>query len=74
MNKQVKEEDLWCEYSDLPSPLAYRECADYDSMGNHGRFPKIKSENGNMKNFLQKLILWVTFRFPKKKRKNIWKL
>jgi hypothetical protein len=45
MNKKNKEEDLWCEYSDLPSPKAYINCADYDSMGNHGRFPKtIKKE------------------------------
>ena len=42
MNKKIKEEDLWCEYSDMPSPMAYVECADYDSMGNHGRYPKIK--------------------------------
>jgi len=39
-------EQLWCEYSDLPSPMAYEVCADYDSMGNHGRFPKtIKRRN-----------------------------
>lgn len=51
MNKKPKpetkpetnqEQDLWCEYSDLPSPKAYINCADYDSMGNHGRFPKMK--------------------------------
>jgi len=37
-----KEEDLYCHYSDLPSPMAYTKsiCTDYDSMGNHGRFPK----------------------------------
>jgi hypothetical protein len=39
-------EDLTCHYSGLPSPSSY-ECADYDSMGNHGRFledkPKKKS-------------------------------
>ncbi len=41
--KETKEErDLWCHYSDLPSPLAYTECMDFDSMGNHGRFPKGK--------------------------------
>jgi hypothetical protein len=37
-----KNNDTWCHYSDLPSPLDYVECADYDSMGNHGRFPKKK--------------------------------
>jgi hypothetical protein len=40
MIKKIKEEDLWCEYSDMPSPMAYAKCTDYDSMGNHGRFPK----------------------------------
>ena len=44
MNKKINKEDLWCEYSDMPSPLAYAKCADYDSMGNHGRFPKIKKK------------------------------
>lgn len=40
MDKKIKEEDLWCTYSDLPSPLAYDNCTDYDGMGNQGRFPK----------------------------------
>ena len=36
--EEVKEnEELWCNYSDLPSPLAYMECVDYDGMGNQGR-------------------------------------
>ena len=39
-NKKINKEDLWCEYSDMPSPMAYMDCADYDSMGNHGRFSK----------------------------------
>jgi len=43
--KEIKEEILseeeFCHYSGLPSPSAY-ECTDYDSMGNHGRFPKQK--------------------------------
>jgi hypothetical protein len=37
--------------SGLPSPSAY-ECADYDSMGNHGRFPKQKT---NSKSSLEKI-------------------
>ena len=37
-------DDLWCHYSNLPSPMAYAECADYDSMGNHGRFPETKKK------------------------------
>jgi hypothetical protein len=39
--KNKVEKDNWCHYSDLPSPGAYVQCTDYDSMGNHGRFPKI---------------------------------
>ena len=51
------------------------ECADYDSMGNHGRFPKPKTEEAqNMKRLIQKLMLWFTFRFPKNKQKDIWDL
>jgi hypothetical protein len=53
MNKEVKSDDLWCNYSNLPSPLAYDECMDYDSMGNYGRFPtpkkKIKKEKNKKK-------------------------
>ena len=37
-------QDLYCYYSDLPSPMSYAKCADYDSMGNHGRFPKVKKK------------------------------
>lgn len=51
MNKKIKEEDLWCEYSDMPSPKAYMTCSDYDSMGNHGRFPKIVKKES----FMEKL-------------------
>ena len=75
MTKQTLPQDLWCEYSDLPSPKAYINCADYDSMGNHGRFPKQKTKNKlTMKRRLQRLYLWFTLRFPKKKRKSIWDL
>lgn len=40
INREEKE-DLWCHYSDLPSPAAYMECADYDGMGNQGRVTQI---------------------------------
>lgn len=51
------------------------ECADYDSMGNHGRFPKPKTEETpTMKRLIQKLMLWFSYRFPKNKRKDIWDL
>ena len=75
MNNKVKEENLWCEYSDMPSPMAYAKCTDYDSMGNHGRFPVIKKRKViTMRRHIQKLLLWVSFKFPKKKRKTIWEL
>ena len=74
MNKEIKEEDLWCEYSDLPSPKTYMNCTDYDSMGNHGRFPKSKNKKRKMKRNLQKIFLWITYKFCKKKKKNIWEL
>lgn len=46
MKKEDKKEEIlseeeFCHYSGLPSPSAY-ECTDYDSMGNHARFPKQK--------------------------------
>jgi len=75
VNKKINEEDLWCEYSDMPSPIAYAQCADYDSMGNHGRFPKIKDEKITiLKRLIQKLALWMSLNFPKRKRKSIWDL
>jgi len=75
MDTKIKEEDLWCEYSDLPSPKAYIKCADYDSMGNHGRFPKQKTKDiSEMKRIIQKIMLWFSFKFTKKKRKDIWEL
>ena len=77
MNEKIEEQDLWCEYSDLPSPKAYINCTDYDSMGNHGRFPKSKQKIKKMRSFkryIQKIMLWVSYRFPKKRRKDIWEL
>lgn len=42
--KTINKDDLYCHYSDLPSPMAYvkNDCMDYDSMGDCGRFPKVK--------------------------------
>jgi hypothetical protein len=79
MSKKTKEESMWCEYSDLPSPLAYAKCADYDSMGNHGRFPKSKAKTKKkkvirLKKYVQKVMLWVSYRFPKRGKKSIWDL
>jgi len=50
------------------------ECCDYDSMGNHGRFPKQQVKNIKMKRLIQKFVLWLSFVLPKKKRKDIWDL
>ena len=43
----MKDKELHCHYSGLPSPSAYTDdYIDYDGMGNQGRFPKTKqSEN-----------------------------
>jgi len=75
MTNKENNEDLWCEYSDLPSPIAYSSCTDYDSMGNHGRFPDTKPQKTSyMKRKIQKLLLWLSYKFPKMKRKSIWDL
>jgi len=56
-NKKISKEELWCEYSDMPSPMAYARCCDYDSMGNHGRYPKVKrKETGKLVKNIKKLI------------------
>jgi hypothetical protein len=47
--KEEVDKDLWCHYSNLPSPLSYTECVDYDGIGNHGRFP---NQPKNKKRFL----------------------
>lgn len=59
MKEKEEKDDLWCNYSNLPSPMAYVECADYDSMGNHGRFP-VQNKHKETKSFLSK--------FKKKKK------
>jgi hypothetical protein len=71
------DEDLYCHYSDLPSPMAYvgEKCMDYDSMGDYSRFPKTKEKKNNiMKRMIQKILLWWSFVKPKKNDKSIWKL
>jgi len=75
VNKKINKQELWCEYSDMPSPIAYAKCADYDSMGNYGRFPKIKDEKLTiLKRLIQKLALWLSYKLPNRKRKSIWDL
>ena len=72
-----KEKELYCHYSDLPSPSAYQDdFADYDGMGNQGRFPKQKKKRPKtMKRLIGKILLWWSYKWPKKnKRKSIWEL
>ena len=60
----MSKEDLYCHYSDLPSPAAYKkDDIDYDGMGNQGRFPKTKHKRKDRK--MKRLIA---------KIKSIWKL
>ena len=77
MNKKIEDADLWCEYSDMPSPMAYTNCTDYDSMGNHSRFTKPKEKIKKMrplKRYIQKFMLWLSYKFSKKGKKSIWDL
>jgi hypothetical protein len=71
------DENLYCHYSDLPSPMAYDErmCMDYDSMGNYGRFPMDNEKKETyMKRLTEKILLWWGMVKPKKKDKSIWYL
>ena len=47
MTEKIKEEDLWCEYSDMPSPLAYTKNEGYDGMGSHGKLLKKEQDEKN---------------------------
>ena len=71
-----EEKKLYCHYSDLPSPSAYKDdYIDYDGMGNQGRFPKEKKEKKvKMKRLINKLILWWSYKKSKRKRKSVWDL
>ncbi len=74
----MKEEETYCHYSDLPSPLAYikDDYIDYDGMGNQGRFPnkKDKIKSSAMKRFISKILLWWSYKKPKNNKKSIWDL
>ena len=54
----MSEKELYCHYSNLPSPLAYVEDMDYDGMGNQGRFPIKKKKNKRMRNLFKKIQIW----------------
>ena len=73
----MNKEKLHCHYSDLPSPMAYmnNDHIDYDGMGNQGRVPNIKQkETFTMKRFIEKLLLWWSFKKPQRNKKSIWKI
>ena len=67
MTEKINKDDLWCEYSDMPSPLAYTK--------NEGDVENYENKkNGKMRRMIQKFTLWLSFKFPKKGKKNIWDL
>ena len=64
--KENKDADLYCHYSGLPSPMAY--------IGKP-RSSEVKEEPKHiMKRLIQKILLWWSFKKPKKNRKSIWDL
>jgi hypothetical protein len=43
MEKEIKNDDLWCNYSNLPSLLSYIDRSDCDSVEDHdGVTPQLK--------------------------------
>jgi hypothetical protein len=51
------EKDLWCHYSGMPSPNAYVQDADYDSMERHNRFPKTKKQKSIFSKILKRILV-----------------
>lgn len=47
MTEKIKEDDLWCEYSDMPSPLAYTKNEGYDGVVSHGKLLKKEQDEKN---------------------------
>ena len=58
----MKDKELHCHYSGLPSPSAY---TNQESKNN---------KHTAMKRFLQKMLLWWSYKKINKPRKNIWDL
>jgi hypothetical protein len=51
----------------MPSPLTYtKNKGDVENYEN--------KKNGKMRRIIQKFTLWLSLKFPKKKRKSIWGL
>jgi hypothetical protein len=47
MTEEINEDDLWCEYSDMPSPLAYIKNEGYGGEGSHVKFLKKEKDEKN---------------------------
>ena len=60
----MSKEQLHCHYSDLPSPIAYMRVTG-DS---------IEKKSFTMKRFIEKMLLWWSFKKPQRNKKSIWKL
>ena len=47
MTEKINKDDLWCEYSDMPSPLAYIKNESYDGVGSYGKLLKKEQDEKN---------------------------
>ena len=47
MTEKIDEDDLWCEYSDMPSPLAYIKNKDHGGVKSHGKLSKKEQDEKN---------------------------
>ena len=80
--KNIKNKDLLCEYSGLPSPQAYIKKHKSKPQNNEKANSKDKNiverffikKQSKIKKLLQKILLWWSFKKPKKRNKSIWDL
>jgi len=47
MTEKINEDDLWCEYSDMPSPLAYIKNESYSGVVSHKKLSKKEQDEKN---------------------------
>ena len=48
MTEKINEDDLWCEYSDMPSPLAYIKNESYGGVVSHKKLLKKEQDEKNV--------------------------
>jgi hypothetical protein len=80
--KNIKNKDLRCEYSGLPSPQAYIKKHKSKPQNNEKTNSKDKNiverffikKQSEMKRLIQKILLWWSYKKPKKRNKSIWDL